>query len=145
MLGRVGVKMKIDIVPGPDFFDKYIHVGQFDFTVFSWIGTPFPISSSKSHLHQAEDQCRGRHSTFSRITPAWDPTRSIALFDAAAAELDHAKAIEIANRIDTLIWQEVHSLTLYQRPEIWPCKKGLANIGAVGFAQPVYKDIGWTK
>jgi peptide/nickel transport system substrate-binding protein len=67
------------------------------------------------------------------------------LFDKADGELDRAKAIEIANRIDTLLWQEVHSLTLYQRPELWPCKKGLANIGAFGFAEAVYEDIGWQK
>ena len=48
MLGQIGVKLTINTVPSPDFFDKYITPGQFDFTVFSWIGTPFPISSSRS-------------------------------------------------------------------------------------------------
>ena len=39
-------------VPGvyevSDFFDKYVTPGQFDIVPFSWIGTPFPISSTKS-------------------------------------------------------------------------------------------------
>ena len=48
MLGQVGVKLRINTVPSPDFFEKYIRPGQFDFTVFSWIGTPYPISSSRS-------------------------------------------------------------------------------------------------
>ena len=48
MLGQIGVKLTINTVPSPDFFEKYIRPGQFDFTVFSWIGTPFPISSSRS-------------------------------------------------------------------------------------------------
>jgi peptide/nickel transport system substrate-binding protein len=142
MLGRVGVSLKIDVVPGPDFFDKYIRVGQFDFTVFSWIGTPFPISSSKSIYVKPTTNSAGGldvQQNYARV----GSDEIDALFDAAASELDHAKAIEIANRIDTLIWQEVHSLTLYQRPELWPCKKGLANVGAFGFAQAVYEDIGW--
>src|SRR5262249_9110382 len=47
MLGQIGVTANIDTVPIDDFFDKYIRPGQYDFTVFSWIGTPYPISSSK--------------------------------------------------------------------------------------------------
>lgn len=143
MLGGVGVKLKIDVVPGPDFFDKYIRVGQFDFTVFSWIGTPFPISSSKSIYAKPKTNSQGGldvQQNYSRI----GSDEIDGLFDAASAELDHAKAVEIANRLDTLIWQEVHSVTIYQRPEIWPVKKGLANIGAFGFAEAIYEDIGWT-
>ncbi len=39
----------------------------------------------------------------------------------------------------------MHSLTLYQRPEMWVAKSGLANHGAFGFAEIVYEDIGWAK
>jgi peptide/nickel transport system substrate-binding protein len=39
----------------------------------------------------------------------------------------------------------VHSLTLYQRPEIWAVKKSLVNFGAVGFADRIYEDMGWVK
>ena len=51
----------------------------------------------------------------------------------------------LVNRIDALIWQEVHSLTLYQRPEMWVTKSGLANHGAFGFADIAYENIGWAK
>ena len=45
-----------------------------------------------------------------------------------------------------MIWDEVHSLTLYQRPEIIAAKSNLANFGAFGFATPPrYEDIGFTK
>ena len=53
--------------------------------------------------------------------------------------------LELANQIDAQIWQLVHSLTLYQRPEMWVTKKNLANHGAFGFAEIVYEDIGWAK
>jgi peptide/nickel transport system substrate-binding protein len=64
------------------------------------------------------------------------------VLDGAVQELDPQKAITLANQSDTLIWQEVHSVTTYQRPDIWGAKKGLANIGAYGFASIAYEDIG---
>ena len=68
-----------------------------------------------------------------------------ALYPQANQELDRTKAIELANRADALIWQQVHSLTIYQRPELVACKKGLVNFGAFGFADWGYEDIGWAK
>ena len=55
---------------------------------------------------------------------------------------DEARLI---NQADKLIWDEVHSLTLYQRPQITGVNKTLANVGSFGFEQPDYKDIGFVK
>ena len=143
MLARVGVKMNIDAAPSNDFFDKYVTPGQFDFTVFSWIGTPYPMSSAKSiyaNPVRGPDGQLNVKQNYARIGSA----EIDALFDQANAEFDHDRAVEIANRVDAAIWQEVHSLTLYQRPEIFAVKKGLANFGAFGLQQPwPYADIGW--
>jgi len=69
-----------------------------------------------------------------------------ALFDKATSEFDEQKAIDIGNQIDAMIWDEVHSITLYQRPEIVATKSNLANFGAFGFATPPrYEDIGFVK
>ncbi len=145
MLGQIGVTLRIDTVPGDDFFAKYLTPGQFDFTVFSWIGTSYPISSSKSIYVKPTRNANGGqdiHQNFARI----GSDEIDAGFDRATQELDPAKAIVLANQVDALIWQEVHSLTLYQRPELFATKKNLANFGAFGFALPwVYQDIGWAK
>ncbi len=143
MLSQIGVTMRINTVPVADFFDNYIRPGQYDFTVFSWMGTPYPISSSKSVYAKPTRNPAGQldiQQNYARTgTDEID-----ALFAEANAELDRAKAIVIANRLDALIWEHVHSLTLYQRPELWATKRGLANFGAFGFQQPrVYEDIGW--
>jgi peptide/nickel transport system substrate-binding protein len=142
MLGQVGVKVNIDTVPVGDLFSKYITPGQFDFTVFSWIGTPYPISSSKSIYAKPIPNERGEldvKQNFARV----GSDEIDQLFTQASQELDRTKAIAIANQIDALIWQEVHSLTSYQRPEIVVCKKDLVNFGAFGFATWSYQDIGW--
>jgi peptide/nickel transport system substrate-binding protein len=140
MLKAVNVKVNIDAVPSDDFFDKYISTGNFDFTVFSWIGTPFPISSAKSiyALPKGSEILQN----YARVGSA----ELDALFDKATSEFDEQKAIDIGNDIDAAIWNEVHSLTLYQRPEIIASKATLANYGAFGFATPPrYEDMGFTK
>jgi peptide/nickel transport system substrate-binding protein len=144
MLGQIGVKLNINTVPSPEFFEKYVRPGQFDFTVFSWIGTPFPISSTKSVYAKPVADAKGQltiQQNYARV----GSDEIDQLYAQATQELDRTKAIELANRIDALIWQEVHSLTLYQRPEMWVVKKELANMGAYGFAEILFEDIGWTK
>jgi peptide/nickel transport system substrate-binding protein len=145
MLGQVGVTLNISAVPTNDLFSKYITPGQFDFTVFSWMGTPYPISSSKSIYVKPKKNAKGEleiQQNYARV----GSDEVDQLFDQANQELDRSKAMEIANRVDALIWSEVHSLTVYQRPELVACKKNLANFGAFGFAQPwKYEDIGWAK
>ena len=143
MLAQVGAKMNINVVPINDFFSKYVTPGQFDFTLFSWIGTPYPMTSKKSIYANpivGADGMLNVKQNYARVgSPEID-----ALFDQAGAEFDRTRAIEIANHVDELIWQEVHSLTLYQRPEIYFVKKGLVNFGAFGLQQPwPYADIGW--
>ncbi|MES1256267.1 MAG: ABC transporter family substrate-binding protein [Acidobacteriota bacterium] len=145
MLGQVGVTIKINAVPMSDLFAKYVTPGQFDVTVFSWMGTPYPISSSKSIYAQPQRTASGEldvRQNYARV----GSNEIDRLFDQANAELDRKKGAALANQIDALIWQEVHSLTMYQRPELTVCKTTLANFGSFGFAGPwVYQDIGWAK
>ncbi len=143
MLAQVGVTVAIETVPSNDFFDKYVRPGQFDFTLFAWMGTPFPVSSVKSIYVNPTRNAEGQldiQQNYARIgSPGLD-----ALMLRASREFDREKAIALANQADAMIWQEVHSLTLYQRPEIVPTRKGLVNFGAFGFETPwVYQDIGW--
>jgi peptide/nickel transport system substrate-binding protein len=139
MLKKIGVDVQIQTVPTDDFFETYVNTGDFDLTVFSWIGTPFPISSSQSIYEQVKgDEIQ---QNYARV----GSQEIDDLFAQATHELDPDKAIEDANKIDALIWDEVHSITLYQRPDIVGAKKTLANYGALGFATARYQDIGFTK
>jgi peptide/nickel transport system substrate-binding protein len=136
-LKDIGVKVKI-VAKGDDFFD-FVSNGGFDMTIFTWVGTPFPISSSKSIYQKPVGD--NIFQNYFRVG-----TKNIdSLFDQAAAELDPAKAIDLANQADTAIWAEGHSLTTYQRPELIACNNNLVNYGAVGFASLKYQDIGFKK
>ncbi len=139
MLKEVGADVQIETVDVDQFFENYVLIGDYDMTVFSWIGTPFPISSSQSIY--AEPQGDDIQQNFARIG-----SKEIDdLFDQAAQALDPDKARDLANQADALIWEEVHSLTLYQRPDIVAANEKLANYGALGFATARYQDIGFTK
>ena len=137
MLAQVNVAVNINTVPSNNLFDKYITPGQYDMTVFAWLGTPFPVSSSESIYRKPKGDKIQQN--FARIGS--DELDHV--LDQAVQELDPQKAIALANQADLLIWQEVHSLTTYQRPDIWAAKKGLANMGAYGFGSIAYEDIGW--
>lgn len=144
MLKEVGVKVNIEVVPVDDFFDKYVTPGNFDFTVFSWIGTVFPISSSRSIYKEPKPGPDGQlevEQNYARVGSG----ELDALFDKATREFDTEKALALGNQIDEMIWEEVHSLTLYQRPEIVAAKATLGNFGAFGFASMIWEDIGYVK
>ena len=87
MLAQLGVVVAIHVVPVADFFDQYITPGQFDFTVFSWIGTPFPISSAKSIYINPQENAEGEmevQQNYARVgSEAIDQ-----LFDQAKTEFD---------------------------------------------------------
>jgi peptide/nickel transport system substrate-binding protein len=144
MLDGIGVRVDVTPVPTQDYFKQYINPGNFELTVFSFLGKPFPISSNKASYVSPKPGKNGELDflqNFARIgTPEID-----ALFDEATSEFDERKAIDLANQIDAAIWAEVHSLPLYQRPDIAATRSQLANFGAFGFASVVYEDIAFTK
>jgi glutathione transport system substrate-binding protein len=139
MLAQVGADVQIETVPSGDFFEQYVNTGNFDFTVFAWLGTPFPISSTSSIYEQPQGE--DIQQNYARI----GSQEIDDLFAQVTQELDPEKARETANQIDALIWEEVHSLTLYQRPDLIGANEKLANFGAFGFADVRYQDIGFTE
>ncbi|HKT80184.1 MAG TPA: ABC transporter family substrate-binding protein [Vicinamibacterales bacterium] len=145
MLARINVTVNIDTVPTSDFFAKYVIPGQFDMTIFSWMGTAYPVASKKSVYAKPQPGPNGGlnvQQNYARV----GSDQIDGLFNQATEELDRDKAKQMGNDIDSLLWKEVHSLTLYQRPELVATRSRLGNFGAFGFADPwVYENIGWKK
>lgn len=136
-LRTIGVDMQIQAVPVNDFFERHVLVGDFDMTHFAWLGTPLPVGSTRSiYSLEAETQ-----QNFGRI----GSEEINALYAEANAELDPARKIELANQIDTLIWEQGHSFMLYQRPNVFAVRSTLANVGAFGFSDERYSDIGFVQ
>jgi peptide/nickel transport system substrate-binding protein len=136
-LAEIGVKVDITPVPLSEFFSKYINPGNFDITHFSWIATPFPVSA-KSSIYGTRGGTQQNYGGVGNDTIN-------DLFARAAREFNPNVKIELANQIDREIWKSGHSLTLYQRPDVKAVRKGIANFGAFGIADPVYTDIGFIR
>jgi peptide/nickel transport system substrate-binding protein len=142
MLKLVNVPVTIRTVPVGDLFDTYVTPGQYDMTVFSWIGTAFPVSSSQSVYANPVKKADGSldiQQNFARV----GSQEIDDLFKQANAELDKTKAAAIANQLDGKLWEMVPNIPMYQRPDLWGVKKGLVNFGAFAYASIVYEDIGW--
>lgn len=134
-LQEAGIKVTIKSVPSDPFFPDYVLKGNFDLTIFSWIGTPFPISSAQSIYTSDGGQ------NYAKIgTPEID-----SLYKQVVSELDPAKATELSYQIDQDIWNEGHSVALYQRPDLVATKNNLVNYGSFGFADVDYTSIGFKK
>jgi glutathione transport system substrate-binding protein len=78
-------------------------------------------------------------SNFSKIgSPELDK-----LLSEANTELDPQKRVDLTYQADQMIWEEGHSVTLYQRPDLVACKKTPVNFGALGYADIDYSITGF--
>ncbi|MCO6006369.1 ABC transporter family substrate-binding protein [Actinoallomurus purpureus] len=139
MLRRVGVNLLLRPVPDGDFFDRYLLPGAYDVAPFTWHGTPFPIENLESVY------ARPRGGAVQQNVARIGSARLDRKLAQAVGELDPVRARRAANEADRLIWGEVHSLPLYQRPQIVPVRASLSNWGAFGLSDPVWTDIGFRK
>ena len=78
------------------FFSNHINVGDFDIAQFSWVGDAFPLSGLPQ-IYASDGE-----SNFGKIgSPEID-----AKIEQTLEELDPAKARDLANEVDKLIWAE---------------------------------------
>ncbi|MEU7892163.1 ABC transporter family substrate-binding protein [Nonomuraea sp. NPDC049152] len=143
MLIQLGVKVTLQAVPVDDFFTKYIIPGNYDLTAFSYVGTPYPVSSGYGIYADATTDSKGTRQWNANLGRIGSPEIDQAM-QRATSELDVAKARQATNVADRLIWDVVNVLPLYQRPQNVAAKATLANLGARGFYDLRYQDIGFT-
>ncbi|MGJ0117960.1 ABC transporter family substrate-binding protein [Williamsia sp. MIQD14] len=136
-LKDVGVNLIIDTVPTDDFFEKYVLVGNFDVTHFTWETTPYP--SGGDGIYRLT-----KGITLQNYGQVGSPEIN-ALADEALKETDDTKRFALYNQLDQKVWQEGHSLTLFQRPFTYATKKNLANYGAPGFGDQDMSKVGFLK
>jgi peptide/nickel transport system substrate-binding protein len=132
-LTAVGIGVELIPVAGGDFFDEFVRPGNFDLVTFRWEGTVFPATSTRNIYSTSGEQNYGHIGT-----PEID-----ALYDQAIRELDDARRVELGQRIDQLIWEQMPQLPLYQITGAYAVRSTLANYGANGFATVDYADIGF--
>ncbi|HET9872318.1 MAG TPA: ABC transporter family substrate-binding protein [Propionibacteriaceae bacterium] len=135
-LSEIGIKVDIVSVPTSKFQDGTLMSNhEFELLAFSWIGTPYPFDSLKQIYGTGAE---GNYSQAS--IPKVDE-----LIKQIEVESDRAKRIDLANEANKLIWEEVMTLPLYQRPELVATNAKLANFGAKGMSTLRFENIGYQK
>lgn len=136
MLKEIGVKVDIVDVPIAKFQDgSVLSNHEFDIIAFSWIGTPYPFQGISQIYGTGSD------SNYSQL--------SVPQIDENAKKLDSetdtAKRVDLANETAKIIWENVMTLPLYQRPELIAVKTKLANYGAFGLSNVQWENVGYEK
>ncbi|HSY14378.1 MAG TPA: ABC transporter family substrate-binding protein [Jatrophihabitantaceae bacterium] len=135
-LAAAGIKLAISSVPTNDFFSKYIDAGKFQLTTFTWIGTSFPVGGALS-IFKYDPSSVGQN-----YGSGGSDEINALLGEAASAPNAKAEAV-LANRASQAMWANAAWLPLYQRPQIVAANSKLVNIGAPGFADIRYQDVGY--
>jgi peptide/nickel transport system substrate-binding protein len=135
-LKEVGIAVELNEVPAAKYFSDYIIPGDFEMTSFSWVGTPWPISSSEALFSPVDSE-----SNFTGITDK----KLADLFDEANTERDADKRIVIANEIDKVLAAYVPIIPIAPLPNVYAVKSGLVNYGATQFETVDWSIVGWKK
>jgi peptide/nickel transport system substrate-binding protein len=134
-LAQIGVKLDLVAAPGGSLFTDYITVGNFDIGQFSWLADAFALSSLTQIF------ASGGESNFGKIgSPEID-----AQIEKTLDELDPAKARDLANELDKMVWAEGFNLPLFQSAGNTAVRSTLANFGPAGLGDLDYTKIGFMK
>lgn len=118
LLKRVGIKIRIDNSSAPVLFNKRLPEGDFDIANFAWVGSVFPTSGVKQIYGTGSDSNYSKYS---------DP-RVDKLVDKAFATLDEPARLAVLNQVDSLLWEGLPNLPLYQKPTFLAYDQQFVNI-----------------
>ena len=125
-LGEAGIKITIDNLPGGEIFgpvfgsenDPPGPPGDFDLVIFAWVGGPLPASSTLQVFGTGSDSNPG----------AYVDEQVNDLLTEATFTLDPDQQAELLNQADTLMWQSLPSVPVYQLPFFLAWNDALDNI-----------------
>ncbi len=113
----VGIDIKIDNSDSSVLFGEGLPAGNFDIANFAWVATPFATSNT-SIYSTGQGQNYGKYSN-----PAVDKA-----FVEANATLDDKERADKFNAIDKMLWDDMVTIPLYQKPTLIAYKDTYANI-----------------
>lgn len=127
----LGIDIKIDNSPSKVLFGERLPKGNFDIANFAWVSSPFP-TGNKSLYGTGGGSNYGKYSN----------TAVDKMFTDANAILDDAKKAEAFNKIDKVLWDDMVSLPLYQKPTFIAYSEKYANIGDNASLEGPFWNVG---
>lgn len=142
--GQSGITVRPQPVPLDSFVKDHLATGDYDLALFSWPATGYPDTDDRALYAKPKPGPDGI--PVIGLNYARTGTEEIdSLLDRAAAELDPGARAGLLQQADARIWQEGHSVPLYQRPDLVAVRDIVAGAGAYGFTTPRYQDLGFRK
>jgi peptide/nickel transport system substrate-binding protein len=114
-----GIEIKIKNADADVLFGEWLPEHNFDIANFAWVGTPFAVSSNQPIFSTGSAQNYGQFSN----------AKFDELMTQAIAELDPKKAAELANQADQILYDEMATLPLYQKPQLLAFRNTFTGIG----------------
>ncbi len=127
----------------PDIFagaDKptSLEAGGFQVALFAWVGSPFVSSTQSIYSTPVGDNVQQNYSRTG--TPEID-----ALYDELVSEPDPDKQAELGNQIDALLWDQLATIPLYQKPTFLAWQNSINNVeDNASQAGPLWNSEQWT-
>lgn len=129
-LGEFGIPVELVSVPVGGYFSDYIIPGDFEMVTFSWVGTAYPISSTRSLFTPVDSEQNFTGIADERLDGLWEQANN---------ELDPDARLETAKEIDKVLWESLPIIPIAPLPNVWAVKQGLVNWGATQF-----ETVDWT-
>ena len=126
----IGIKINIQNYPAAQFFGTNLPGGNFDIAEFAWVATPFASSNQPLYCSYTSATLCGEN---------WNHFANAqvdSLLNQAIASVSTTDAAKLYNQVDTILWQQMVTLPLYQKPQLhsWYTKyvNVIPNISSVG-------------
>jgi peptide/nickel transport system substrate-binding protein len=117
-LKAAGIDIQIVNYKSSDLFGTELPKGNFDIGLFAWVSTPFPSGNNPIYA-------TGSGSNYDNFGyPDLD-----AKLNAGAAALDHTTEAADYNAADTIAWQQMVTLPLFQKPTFIAVRNTFVNVG----------------
>lgn len=133
-LGEFGIPVELNSVPVGGYFSDYIIPGDFEMVTFSWVGTAYPISSTRSLFTPVDSEQNFTGIADERLDGLWEQANN---------ELDPEARLETAQEIDKVLWESVPIIPIAPLPNVWAVKGGLVNWGATQFETIDWSIVGF--
>lgn len=135
-LAQIGIKVnEVDTT----HLGKTLASGDFDMIIFEWVETPFASGNDATYQTQSADGSIGGSNYDKYSDPKVD-----ALIAKADNALDPAQQASYYNQADALIWQDMATLPLFQKPTLLVYQNKYVNlVNNITSYGPPYNQDAW--
>ena len=123
--------MKVTDAPSATYFDDGTgenNTGQFDVSLFAWLGSPLVSGSSSTYVPEGGNN-KGKYVN-DQIAP---------LFAKVLSEFDKQAQADAANQIDKILWEDLATIPLFQFADLTANNEKVQNV----VSNPTQQEVTW--